>query len=112
MPQTLPTAARLLAALEEVRKVDPEMPVQYLAALLLVYQNPGMSHRDLVSVLRFTSSAAARFAARMSERQSFSVPGLNLIVNETDPYDRRGRQMYLTPRGVRLMKAVEAVLSG
>jgi DNA-binding MarR family transcriptional regulator len=99
-------ARKFDAALAAIRKVDLEMPAQYIAGLLYVWAHPGTTQVAIAEHLNMSDAAVSRMTARFSERQTVGKKGLNLVVNEVNPTNQRERQLYLTPRGTRLVQEI------
>lgn len=102
---------RLSFALEAVAEVDPHLCLSHLAVLLTIARKPGCSPGDLIDELGISSASAARLVARVSDWETPVIKGLGLVRSEMDPYDRRKRNLFLTPEGQRLINRVVEALS-
>jgi DNA-binding MarR family transcriptional regulator len=101
---------KLTDAIAIVRSVDPEMPAQTLQALLLIAAEPGIQQRKLREKLDVASSTAARIVARLGEWERYHVQGAQLVMAERDPQDRRQQLLWLTPKGQKVVKQLEATI--
>ena len=101
-----PGLIRILQAVEEFRKVDPEMPMQTAAVLLLVGSQEGISQGTLKDRVGVSKSALSRIFDRLSDR-----PGrAGLLQMRKDPDDLRYKITHLTPKGRRVVAALEHLM--
>lgn len=105
---------RLFHTLRVARKADPDVPVSTIAALVYIADHQGCSVQDLEGALDVQSSTSSRIVARLpnigrNDPRS-RVPGLGLISIEQDAQDRRKRNLFLTPKGVKLVQEMENAL--
>lgn len=56
-------------------------------------------------------STISRNVSRLSKWEKHKVAGLDLIINDTDPMDRRRRVMTLTAKGKRLFAGLKDTIS-
>lgn len=104
-PKQFETAAhRLWNALIDVRKIDPEMPAQTLAALCAIaMHNPDrdepLTMRDVEQKVGVASSTMSRIISRLSKMKTPTEPGLDLVEQFISPTNRRYREVRLTPAG-------------
>lgn len=101
----------LLRAIEELRKIDADMPSQMASTFLLIALKPGRTVGDIESALGLSQSSASRNVAALSERvhdRRNGQVGRGLVEYRSDPRDYRRRELHLTERGhemvVRLLK--------
>ena len=73
---------RLLSAVEEIRNISTDMPMQTLHILLLVAANPGITIAELIK-----------------KTHRLGKPGLDLAEAREDPRERRRKVVSLTPKG-------------
>lgn len=88
-----------LELIEEFRKLNPEMPMQTAAMLLIIAQSPGITTRELMKRLNVAQATASRNAAVLGQVNRHGIPGLDLIVSTPDPQERRRNVYHLTPKG-------------
>src|ERR1700735_1350075 len=104
--------ATVIRVLEEFRRLDPDMPIQYALSFLTIAQNEGLSMGDLAQRLGIAQSSASRNIAALSKWHSFGKAGHDLVAALQDPSDRRRKIVSLTPRGHRLVAALRALVAG
>jgi DNA-binding MarR family transcriptional regulator len=103
---------RLQRLVEEVRKLDPEMPAQTLYTLLLVKSLEPVPMRKLADLVGITPSSISRTCDRLGRRGSGLRPGLNLTVDTPDVNDERVSNVSLTPRGREFVALLEKLMGG
>ena len=101
----------LMHVLEEFRKLDPDLPIQYALSFLTLAQNEGMSMRELAERLGIAQSSASRNVAALSKWHSFGKPGLDLVQAEEDPRERRRKIISLTPKGHALIGTLREMMA-
>lgn len=99
----------LIRVLEALRKLDPDMPIQYALSFLTLAQNEGMSMGELSARLGIAQSSASRNVAALSRWHSFGKPGHDLVVAEEDPRERRRKLVRLTEKGHALIEELRAL---
>jgi DNA-binding MarR family transcriptional regulator len=104
--------ATVIRVLEEFRRFDPDMPIQYALSFLTIAQNEGLSMGDLAQRLGIAQSSASRNIAALSRWHSFGKDGHDLVEAQEDPRERRRKIVSLTARGHRLVGALRALVSG
>lgn len=103
--------AILMRILEEFRKLDPDLPIQYALSFLTLASNEGLSLGELATRLGIAQSSASRNVAALSEWHSFGKPGLDLVEAKEDPRERRRKLVTLTPKGHALVETLREILS-
>jgi len=103
--------AILMRILEEFRKLDPDLPIQYALSFLTLASNEGLSLGELATRLGIAQSSASRNVAALSEWHSFGKPGLDLVEAKEDPRERRRKLVTLTPKGHALVATLREILS-
>jgi len=101
----------LMRVLEEFRKLDPDLPIQYALSFLTLAENEGMSMRELAERLGIAQSSASRNVAALSKWHSFGKPGLDLVQAEEDPRERRRKIISLTPKGHELIATLRDMMN-
>jgi DNA-binding MarR family transcriptional regulator len=104
--------ATVIRVLEEFRRYDPDMPIQYALSFLTIAQHEGLSMGDLAQRLGIAQSSASRNIAALSRWHSFGKDGHDLVEALEDPRERRRKIVSLTSRGHRLIAALRALVSG
>ena len=103
--------ASLMRVLEEFRKLDPDLPIQYALSFLTLAENEGISMRELAERLGIAQSSASRNVAALSKWHSFGKPGLDLVQAEEDPRERRRKIISLTPKGHALIVTLRDLMN-
>ena len=103
--------ASLMRVLEEFRKLDPDLPIQYALSFLTLAENEGISMRELAERLGIAQSSASRNVAALSKWHSFGKPGLDLVQAEADPRERRRKIISLTPKGHTLIATLRDLMN-
>jgi DNA-binding MarR family transcriptional regulator len=102
----------IVQILEEFRRLDPDMPIQYALSFLTIARHPGLSMGDLAQRLGIAQSSASRNIAALSQWHSFNRAGHDLVVAHEDPRERRRKIVTLTPRGATLIETLRAIIAG
>lgn len=96
--------ARLI--IEELRKVDAEMPATYATALLLIAIEEGISQSELMKRVGTNKSTIQRIVNRFSAKGGEQAPGYDIAETRVAPHDARVRQIFLTPKGRRVIASL------
>ena len=99
-------AAALIASLQRLRDLHPDMTLMQLQSLLLVARDPGVKQRELIRSIDTVDSTASRTIGLLSEHGSRRIHGLNLVRMEVNAGDRRERNCFLTTAGESLLKDI------
>jgi DNA-binding MarR family transcriptional regulator len=102
----------VVRVLEEFRRLDPDLPIQYALSFLTIAQHEGMSMGELAQHLGIAQSSASRNIAALSKWHSFGKAGHELVEAHEDPRERRRKLVQLTPKGQRLVKILQAIMGG
>jgi len=102
----------VVRVLEEFRRLDPDLPIQYALSFLTIAQHEGMSMGELAHHLGIAQSSASRNIAALSKWHSFGKAGHDLVEAHEDPRERRRKLVELTPRGRKLVQILEAIMGG
>lgn len=101
----------LIRVLEALRRLDPDMPIQYALSFLTVARNEGLSIRELSERLGIAQSSASRNVAALGPWHSFGKPGHDLVQAVEDPRERRRKVVTLTPKGRALVDELRALMA-
>lgn len=91
---------RAIATVEELRKIDPELPMQVAHVLLLIAKYPGLSQREVAARTKIGKSSASRIVEGLS--------GRGLVSTTEDTIDRRVHVLMLTDQGHRVVRRIVA----
>lgn len=101
----------LLALMNEIRDLDPEMQAQAIAVLLVVAQHPaGIQMQTLGRLVGISQSSVSRNVALLSHTQRYGKPGHDLVVAFEDPTERRRKLVKLNARGQRFVSRLSRML--
>lgn len=110
-------ALALAAVLDEFRGRAPDIAANTMVVFFHVAAQPGIRMKELERLTSLSSSAVARNVSFLSDqdwrRDSVGkrLPGLDLVVAVTDPFDGRSKVVTLTPRGRKMFDKVAALAS-
>lgn len=112
MATTEGALARMIGMLEEVQRLDREMPAHTLMAFLLVASagQAGITQNELQQKLGMSGAAVSRNVAFLSKPRGIGLPGHGLVDSDIDPENRRHRRLTLTPKGERLAEKLKAII--
>lgn len=110
--RTNPRIDRLLKVIEALRILDREMPAQVLATFLYVASHENCHKQALEEDLSFTTASSSRNTDWLSKIHRLNKPGLDLIIKEVDPTNKRRQTLRLSPKGEQLVKLIEDLLYG
>jgi len=103
---------RVLLILEELRKLDPELPANQAAAFLVIAKQEGISQQTVGHLVGASKSQSQRIFDKLSDRGINGRPGLGLIEVQVGPSDARERLAYLTPKGRRVVQSLVHFVGG
>lgn len=105
---------KLIRAVEEFRKFDPEMPVQTVLSFLytasLADKPEGVSIKDIGEALEVSSAAASRNVSKLTEFGVKSQGGHGLLETQEDPMFRVRKRIALTPKGKRVLSTLLEII--
>ena len=105
--------SRLHNAIEYFREAtDPELSARYMAAIIYVSLNPGVSILKMGEAVGASRSAASRIARLLSvvKNERLGEP-MDLLVMREDPKDARMKNVELSPKGARIMRQFVSILN-
>lgn len=99
-----------LDIMERLRAQGEGMTFNAMLVFMYVAENEGVNVTDLARMCRMTEATASRSARALATANSPSAlpPSLGLLELRQDPYDGRGRMVYLTPLGKKLAAEIDA----
>lgn len=89
----------LIAALEELRDLDVDMPIAQALSLLLIARNEGLSLKELAQQAGVGMASASRYVATFGKPKKAGAKGYGLVTAVEDPEERRKKIITLTPKG-------------
>lgn len=105
---------RLIACIEEFRKLSEQFPPQTMLVFLEVARNgdKGTTMTNLAQAFGMSQSAISRNVTTLSKVNWHKTPGLDLVDIQPDPYDFRRKLIKLNAKGRRIAKSFEALMEG
>jgi len=91
---------------EQVRKVQADMPAQTIATLLAIHKMGEPTISELAARLGYARSTASRNVAALTDVDRHGNPGLDFVKKYYDPKDNRNRLVTLTPKGTRFLESL------
>lgn len=95
-----------------LRMLDKEVPAQALAVLFYIASRDNCHKTAIEEELRMPNSSCSRNIDRLSKWHRLNKPGMDLVIKEVDPSNRKRLQLKLNHRGHELIKQIEAILYG
>lgn len=109
---TNPDMDRLSRVMNLLRMLDDKVPAQVLACLFYVASRENCHKTALEQDLGLPYSSSSRNLARLSARHRLNKDGMDLIITERDPLDRKRYQLRLNSKGQKLIHQIEEILYG
>lgn len=101
---------RMMKLIEAFRQVEPSMPTSYVAAFLAVAYEPGQGVTKYARDLGVIVPVASRILLEIGKKARMGGPGYGLVDSVQATNDLRAWNYYLTPRGVKLLDHIVALL--
>jgi len=104
----------VLESMERLRAYGDGMTFNAMLVLMYVAENEGINVSELAQICRLTEATASRSARALASPESPGAmpPALGLIELRQDPYDGRGRLLYLTAAGRKLRDRLDETIRG
>lgn len=83
-----------------------------LATFFYVASHNNCHKQALEEDLSFTTASSSRNTDWLSKIHRLNKPGLDLIIKEVDPNNKRRQTLRLSPKGEQLVKFIEDLLYG
>lgn len=108
---TTKNLALISRVLTELRKIDPEMPIQVASVFLEVAlsENP-ISMSDLGTRAGIAQSSVSRNVATLGKVNRFHQPGHDLLEAHEDPVERRRKLVTLTAKGRMVAQSISEIV--
>lgn len=117
------TARKLVWVIDEFRKLgapvsEREMDVNTMLVFFLVVSNPGISMKEIEKASGLSASAVSRNVLLLSDRSyrkgadGRPLPGMDLVVTASHPFDVRAKVVTPTPKGRKLFERVTMTMQG
>lgn len=95
-----------LKCLEELRKIDPEMPIQRAAIFMYVASHEHCTGRDIAAAMGVDLSTTNRNVRDLGDVNRRGKPGHGLVASRADDVDPRRMVFSLTPLGKRIASTI------
>lgn len=101
-----------LDIMERLRAQGEGMTFNAMLVFMYVAENEGVNVTDLARMCRMTEATASRSARALASpgTQAALPPSFGLLELRQDPYDGRGRMLYLTTAGKRLAGEIDTTI--
>ncbi len=100
----------LTALLQELRRIDPEFPLQYALCLAEIAQQEGLSLTELAQRTGISLSTVSRIIGNLSSRRTRCGELVKVGFSTTEA---RRKELWLTPRGATLLyRLIENIENG
>lgn len=99
-------------AIEQLRDVDPEMPLQRASTFIYVATHEGCPIKDISDALGVVASTTNRNVRALGKTHRNGKGGHDLVTSDVDPVDPRRLLFSLTPQGKRIATAIITDLGG
>jgi len=110
-PAVAPTRRRntVLETMERLRALGEGMTFNAMLVFMYICENEGINVSELAQVCRMTEATASRSARALTSPNTAGAlpPSLGLVELRQDPFDGRGRLLFLTAAGRKLRDAVD-----
>lgn len=103
---------RLARAIESARMVDSTMPVQTLAAFLVIAAEEGQTITAIGNKVGIPSSSATRNVSALSDWDWKKKVGLKLVEYRQDPMNLSVKNVFLTKKGQHLAEQMAVAIGG
>lgn len=110
--RTNPRMERVLKVINLLRLLDRELPAQVVATYFYVASHENCHKAAMEEDLGFTTASGSRNTDWLSKHHRLNKPGLDLIIKEPDPSNKRRSQLKLSPKGKQLIHQIEELLYG
>jgi DNA-binding MarR family transcriptional regulator len=99
----LPTSSlnKAIHLVSELRKIDPEMPMQIAHVFLVIAEKPGICQREIAAETKIGKSSVSRIVEWLG-----TGTGKGLVSSAPDFDDRRVSVLMLTEQGHRVLRRV------
>jgi DNA-binding MarR family transcriptional regulator len=103
-------ATKLVRAIEEFRKINPDVSANQVLAFMYIGTKPGISQRELGGLLGVPEGTISRICAVLSDRGNRGTPGQGLIEISQSREDYRVSAQHLSTKGRRVFESLRHIL--
>lgn len=113
----MPTSSELRTAirvLEVFKSIDPDITLPSMLAFCYLAEDDGQAgnQQKMEQRLGMSGATASRAAAHWFKWKRPKVAGLDMVVSEVDPEDRRYKLLFLNPRGQSFLTKIKEATHG
>jgi DNA-binding MarR family transcriptional regulator len=103
----------VLAALEQLRQLDPGLSLSDAVAFLYICENEGVNVRELAQLTATKNSKASRTARRLAERDCPHAlwPSIGVVELRGNAHDGRSKTLHLTLAGIQVRNSIEDLIA-
>lgn len=101
--------ARFTREIELFKTLDAEMQLSTLLVFLYIAQRGVCTQKDVEISLGLNNATASRNVAYWTKEKRYQQPGMDFVLREEDPKDRRYKRLSLTPAGREFFQRIRAV---
>ena len=101
-----------MRCIEELRKIDPEMPIQRVSTFIYVVLHEGTNIKAISEALNVDKTTTNRNVRALGKFHRNRSPGHDLIYPKVDPKEPRRYMFKLTAKGKRLAQLISEIIEG
>jgi DNA-binding MarR family transcriptional regulator len=103
----------VLEILERFRRLHADLNDSAILAFLYICENEGLNICELAQICRIAEATASRVARRLAARYTPDAlhPGVGLVELRANPFDQRGKLLFLTPAGIEFRDSIDALIA-
>jgi len=110
--RTNPDMERMLRVMDLLRVLDREVPAQVLSCFFYIASHDGCHKTAMEEDLGLTTASSSRNIDRLTKQHRLGKRGMDLIIKEVDPSNKKRLTLHLNQRGHDLIRQIESILYG
>ena len=96
-----------IEAMEVLRTIDSEFPIQHAMSLGIISLHPGLSLTELADKTNLTLSTVSRIVGALSDHRANGQP-FGLVKVKQSKQERRKKELYLSPKGELFLEKIKS----
>lgn len=104
----MPAFNNLLADIAS--EVSPDLTITTLRCFILIGSRGTITQKEIEDELNLTNASASRNVSYWTDRRFDRTPGMDMVIRETDDYDRRQRNIKLNRKGKEFFHKIKAAI--
>jgi len=96
----------LLVALDIMRELRGDMPMQYVMTFRLVAEEEGLGITEYAQKAGVAQSVMTRHVLDIGDRDRYRGEGMGLVYKQVDPMEQRKHRVWLTDKGRVIMRRI------